>query len=254
MYGGRENLEAIAVPPPRERGRLRRRLRASMTIAEESTSLAAGVAADLSRRPRLRLQVEHGLDARHARLHAPRPRPPQVPPRPAHLRDALRLVGELRPAALPRRGRARQGLAPRPRCRATTGSASPTCACSTPSCGPTPARSSCSWAGEFGQSRRVEPRPEPRLAPARRAGRTTARCAQLVRDLNRLYRAMPALHQLDADAAGFSMDRLRRLRAQSVVCASSASAATGTISWSACATSRRSSARATASGVPRPGY
>ena len=32
--------------------------------------LAAGVAARLHRRPRLRLQVEHGLDARHARLHA----------------------------------------------------------------------------------------------------------------------------------------------------------------------------------------
>ena len=32
--------------------------------------LADGVAADLPRRPRLRLQVGHGLDARHARLHA----------------------------------------------------------------------------------------------------------------------------------------------------------------------------------------
>ena len=32
--------------------------------------LADGLAADLRRRPRLRLQVGHGLDARHARLHA----------------------------------------------------------------------------------------------------------------------------------------------------------------------------------------
>ena len=36
--------------------------------------LAAGVAAGRYRRPGLRLQVEHGLDARHARLHEPRAR------------------------------------------------------------------------------------------------------------------------------------------------------------------------------------
>ena len=39
------------------------------TAAEESTSWPIGLAPDLARRPRLRLQVEHGLDARHAELH-----------------------------------------------------------------------------------------------------------------------------------------------------------------------------------------
>ena len=44
---------------------------------------------------------------------APGPGPPQVPPRRAHLPHALRLHRELRPAALARRGGARQGLAAR---------------------------------------------------------------------------------------------------------------------------------------------
>ena len=63
------------------------------------------------RRPRLHPQVEHGLDARHARVLPARPGPPQVPPPRPHLRAALRLHRELRAAAQPRRGRARQGLA-----------------------------------------------------------------------------------------------------------------------------------------------
>nr|WP_246355345.1 alpha amylase C-terminal domain-containing protein [Nocardioides ungokensis] len=60
---------------------------------------------------RLRLQVEHGLDARLARLHAARAGAPLLPPRRDDLLARLRLVGELRPPDQPRRGRARQGLA-----------------------------------------------------------------------------------------------------------------------------------------------
>ena len=63
--------------------------------------LADGVAADLCRRARLRLQMEHGVDARHARLHVARPDPPQVPPQRSDLRPALRLSRELHPAAEP---------------------------------------------------------------------------------------------------------------------------------------------------------
>ena len=51
----------------------------------------------------------------------------------------------------PRRGRARQGLAARRRCRATAGSSSRTCARCTPTCGRTPARSCCSWAASSRQ-------------------------------------------------------------------------------------------------------
>ena len=91
--------------------------------------LAGGLAAGVARRARLRLQVEHGLDARHAALLRPRPRAPRPPPQRADLLDALRLHRELRAAALARRGRPRQGLAARQDARATAGRSSPTCAC-----------------------------------------------------------------------------------------------------------------------------
>ncbi len=68
IYGGRENLEAI--------GFLRHfnavvgeRCHGAITIAEEFDGLARRVAADPRGRSWLRLQVEHGLDARHASLY-----------------------------------------------------------------------------------------------------------------------------------------------------------------------------------------
>ncbi len=63
------------------------------------------------RRPRLRAEVEHGLDARLAAVHAPRPGPPSAPPRRHDLLDGVRLQRELSAADLARRGGARQGLA-----------------------------------------------------------------------------------------------------------------------------------------------
>ena len=45
-------------------------------------------------------------------------------------------------------------------------------------------------------------RPFPRLAPARASPGTPA-LPRSVRDLNRLYRTLPALHQLDCEGAGF---------------------------------------------------
>src|SRR5207245_8616993 len=75
--------------------------------------VADGLASDVPRRTRLRVQVELGVDARRPRLHEPRSGPPEVSPQPADLRPLVRLDGELRAAALTRRGRARQGVAPR---------------------------------------------------------------------------------------------------------------------------------------------
>ena len=104
---------------------------------------------------------------------------------------------ELHPAALARRGRARQGLAARRRCPATAGSSSRTCARSTRTCGRTPARSCSSWAASSRRSasgthersldwhllerpehagmQRARARPQPRL-PRRspRCGRSTS--------------------------------------------------------------------------------
>ena len=72
-YGGNENLEAIDF--------LRRMNEAAyaaapgvMTDRRGIDRLARRLAPDLHRRPRLRLQVEHGLDARHAALHRRRTR------------------------------------------------------------------------------------------------------------------------------------------------------------------------------------
>ncbi len=140
--------------------------------------------------------MEHGLDARHAR------RTSQHDPvhRRYHHHELtfalhLRVHRELHPAALARRGRARQGLAARRRCPATAGSASPTCARSTATCGRTPARSCSSWAASSRRSASgttsgsldwhllerprargrpgARPRPQPRLP--RRAGALGAR-------------------------------------------------------------------------------
>ncbi len=66
------------------------------------------------RRPRLPLQMEHGLDARHARLCRARSHPPHPPSRRTHLRPRLRLLREVHAAAQPRRGGARQALDLRP--------------------------------------------------------------------------------------------------------------------------------------------
>ena len=76
--------------------------------------VARRLAADLPRRPRLRLQVEHGLDARHARvLSANDPVYRRYHHHDAHVLAHLRVQRELRAAALARRGRARQGIAAR---------------------------------------------------------------------------------------------------------------------------------------------
>ena len=66
-YGGRENLDAIGVPPPDERSRVQR-LRRCADLRRGVDCVADGVAADVPRWARLRHEVGHGLDARHAAL------------------------------------------------------------------------------------------------------------------------------------------------------------------------------------------
>ena len=111
-FGGREDLDAIAfleqlneVVHGREPGVDRGR--------RGVDRLAGRLAPDLPRRARLQLQVEHGLDARHAGLLPARAGAPQLPPRRADVQPHVRVQRELHPAALARRGRARQGLAAR---------------------------------------------------------------------------------------------------------------------------------------------
>ena len=113
VFGGNENLAAIAFL--REMNTVvYAEHPGAFTAAEESTAWP-GVS-----RPvhdgglGLRLQVEHGLHARHARVHRPRPGLPEPSPRRPHAAAAVGLRRELRPAGLARRGRARKGFAVRP--------------------------------------------------------------------------------------------------------------------------------------------
>ena len=62
-------------------------------------------------RTRLRLQVEHGLDERHAVVHLSRSPVEKLSSRHPYLQHGLRVLRELHAAYLTRRGRLRQGLA-----------------------------------------------------------------------------------------------------------------------------------------------
>ena len=111
-YGGRENLDAIDF--------LRQLNVAVGQLSPGRDDDRRGVdrvpgrdAAGAPRRPRLPLQVEHGLDERHAALRGVRPGPPALPPPARDLLVHVRVVGEVRAAGLARRSRARQGLAAR---------------------------------------------------------------------------------------------------------------------------------------------
>ena len=144
VYGGRENLEAV--------GFLRHlnavvaeRCPGAIVVAEESTAWPGVTQAQPDG---LGFSYKWNMGWMHDTLRyiEHEPDPSRLPPRRHDLRPALRLLGEVHPADLARRGRARQRLAARPRCRATAGSASPTCAPISASCGRIPARSCCSWA------------------------------------------------------------------------------------------------------------
>ncbi len=149
-FGGRENLQAIgflkefneqAAPAVPRRADDRRGI----------DRLARRLAADVPGRPGLQPEVEHGLDERHAPLHAARADPPQVPPRRADLQPDLRLPRELRPAAVARRSGPRQGLAPGPDARRPVAEVRQPAAACTATCGRIRARSCLFMGGDFGQ-------------------------------------------------------------------------------------------------------
>ena len=166
-FGGNEDLDAVALPQGAQRGASTGASRASISAAEESTAWP-GVS-----RPTYLGGLGFGFKWNMGWMHDTLGYFQQDPVhrRYHHHELTFSLVyaftRELRAPALPRRGRARQGLAVRRRCPATAGRSSPTCARSTPTCGRTPARSCCSWA-----------RSSPRSASGATSARSTGTCSR----------------------------------------------------------------------------
>ncbi len=98
-FGGRENLEAIAFLK-RTNEVIGIECPGAFTVAEESTAFPGGQRADVPRRPGLPLQMEHGLDARHAGVHPARPSAPPLAPRQDEFRSRLCLQRKLHAAAV----------------------------------------------------------------------------------------------------------------------------------------------------------
>ena len=206
-HGGRENLEALE---------FLRRLNTGIyadhpdvqVIAEESTAFP-GVSRPVDAGG-VGFGLKWDMGWMHDTLRVPRARSgaPAPPPRRAHVPQRLCLQRELHAPPLPRRGGLRQAFAPRQRCRATTGSASPTCACSTGTSSDSRARSCCSWATSWrsagsGTTRAVSTGVSSTSPPH-------AGILRWVGDLNRLYREQRALHDLDTEPGGFSLDPAQR--------------------------------------------
>ena len=244
-HGGRENLAALVVPAPAQRGDLPH-LPGRPDLRRGVDRLAHGLAADLPRRPRLRLQVGHGLDARHPPVHGARAGPPQVPPGRAELSHGLCLQRELLSAALPRRGGPRQGVAAGQDARAGLGAVrQPPAALRLHD---RPAGQEAPVHGRGARpARRVDPRREPRLAPAR--ARVPRRRRPPGGRPQPVYRDEPALHELDTDPAGFEW--IAADDAEASVLAFLRQRTRRPATWSpASSTSRRSCASTTASASP----
>ena len=100
-YGGRENLEAIDFLRQLNDA-VAERCPGAMMIAEESTAWPGVTPADREWRPGLLLQMEHGVDARHAALHGARPGASRIPSQRYDLRPAVCVLRAFRAAAVAR--------------------------------------------------------------------------------------------------------------------------------------------------------
>ena len=213
-YGGRENLEAIAFLQE-VNATCYKRVPGIIMIAEESTAWP-GVS-----RPVYLGGLGFGFKWNMGWMHDTLDYLSQDPIyRQYHHNEMtfshdVRVLGELRPAAVARRGGARQGLAAAARCRATNGAGSPGCARCWRTCGPTRASSCCSW------------------------GRNSARAAsgpqtdgldwwvldygdhrgvqRLSRDLNAVYRELPGAVGAGLRSRRVRLDRLQRRARQRAV-------------------------------------
>ncbi len=106
IHGGNENLEAISFLKERTQSRSDDDCRGVHFVAGGQPSLVC-------RRSWLRLQVGHGMDARHARLLQQGTDLPAISSSRSDLRICLRVVRKFHAAAFSRRGGVRQALADR---------------------------------------------------------------------------------------------------------------------------------------------
>ena len=101
VFGGRENLESVAFLR-RLNSTVQRTISGSANDCRGIDRVAGSVRRYLSRRPRLFVQMEHGMDARHPGLFGPRSDLSPMARQRDHVRTRLCFFGALRAASLPR--------------------------------------------------------------------------------------------------------------------------------------------------------
>ena len=200
-YGGNEDLEAVGVPEGAQRGRLRARAgrrsppprsrRRGRASRARPTSAGSGFGFKWNMGWMHDTLAYFQHDPIYRRYHHHE----------LTFQPRVRVHGELHPAAVARRGRARQGLAAEQDAGRPLAEAARTCARCTPTCGRTPARSCCSWA-----------RSSPRRPSGARSARSTGTCSRTPSTpassrscaiSTPPTRDEPALWEMDFDGEGF---------------------------------------------------
>ena len=201
IYGGRENLDAVAFL--QEMNATVYRHHPGVDDDRGGVDrVARRHPAHPPRRPRLRVQVEHGLDARHAQLHRQGPDLPRLPPQPddvlARCTPSARTTSCRSATTRSCTARARCGSG----CPATPGTRPPNLRALLAFMWAHPGKQLLFMGGEFGQAR--EWSEDRSLDWDLSANPLHGGIKNLVADLNRVYKDYSALWTRDNTPEGFS--------------------------------------------------